>query len=93
MTKMTREEEFKIIQKIRELDAEGKHEEAHKEREKLPLAPHLIEAGRVSMGDKDFFSSGFNLSEAGPEIIKAGRKAIGDQLFFEKHPGLSELTK
>ncbi len=64
MAKMTREEEFKIIQEIRRLDAEGKHEEAYELRYKLPLPPHLAMALKETVGSDELKNSKFDLSEA-----------------------------
>ncbi|WP_320170451.1 hypothetical protein [Maridesulfovibrio sp.] len=64
MAKMTREEKFQIIQEIRKLDAEGKHDEAYELRYKLPLAPHLAKALKDTVGAEELRSSKFDLSEA-----------------------------
>ncbi|CCO24047.1 hypothetical protein [Maridesulfovibrio hydrothermalis] len=64
MTKMTREEEFKIIQKIRELDAEGKHEEAYELRKRLPLPPHLAMALKDTIGVNELKKANLDLTEA-----------------------------
>ncbi|WP_031485744.1 hypothetical protein [Maridesulfovibrio frigidus] len=64
MAQMTKEQEFKIIEKIRELDAEGKHDEAHELRFKLPLAPHLAQALKEIIGTDELRNSKIDLSEA-----------------------------
>ncbi|NDV26899.1 hypothetical protein [Desulfovibrio sp. JC010] len=64
MAKYTREEEFKIIQEIRRLDAEGKHDEAYELRYKLPMAPHLAQALKDVIGLEELKKSKVDLSEA-----------------------------
>lgn len=64
MAKYSREEEFKIIQEIRRLDAEGKHDEAYELRKKLPLPPHLAMALKDTIGVEELKKANLDLSEA-----------------------------
>ncbi len=64
MAKYTREEKFKIIQEIRKLDAEGKHEEAYELRKKLPMPPHLAMALKDTIGVEELKKANLDLTEA-----------------------------
>ncbi|WP_319779076.1 hypothetical protein [Maridesulfovibrio sp.] len=64
MAKFTREEKFKIIQEIRRLDAEGKHDEAYELRKKLPMPPHLAMALKDTIGVEELKKADLDLTEA-----------------------------
>lgn len=70
MPKLSREEKFKIIQEIRRLDAEGKHDEAYELRKKLPMPPHLAMALKDTIGVKELKKANLDLTEANEKYGK-----------------------
>lgn len=70
MAKYTREEKFKIIQEIRKLDAEGKHDEAYELRKKLPMPPHLAMALKDTIGVEELKKANLDLTEANEKYGK-----------------------
>lgn len=63
MAKLTREEEFKIIQQAQAAEARGDSEEAHRIRLRLPLPIHLAEFMKKELGPQYLIEGGWNLSE------------------------------
>ncbi len=64
MAKLTREEEFKILQQSLEAAKRGDQEEAHRLALKVPLAPHLAKALKDLVGAEEMLKEGYDLSEA-----------------------------
>lgn len=67
---MTFEEKMKLNDIARQLEKEGKLEEAFNISMKIPLAPYLAKAAKEVYGVEYIKNSGFDLSEAEAEYGK-----------------------
>jgi hypothetical protein len=67
---MTLHEKLEIGAKCRELEKQGKFDEAQKLEKSIPLAPYLAKVAKEKIGADFLINQGFNLSEAETEFGK-----------------------
>ena len=67
---MTLEEKLKILEQVRQLESEGRIEEATILNMTVPLPPHIAKAAKEVFGAEYVKKAGFNLVEAEAEYGK-----------------------